>query len=123
MNIGITARTASSQTARFSVEIAVERFELGDAGALAHAEFDAAAAHQIEGRDPLGDAGRVHRRQLHDAVREADLLGALARRGEKHLGGRRVRIFFEKMVLDLPGEVVAQPIGEFDLIERILVEP
>jgi len=36
-------------------------------GALAHAEFDTAAAHQIERCDPLGDARGVHRGQLHDA--------------------------------------------------------
>ena len=103
-------------------KIAVEGFELGDAGALAHAEFDAAAADQVERGDPFGDAGRVDRRQLHDAVREADLPGALARCGEEDLGGRRVRIFLEKVVLDLPGKVVAEPVGELDLIECILVE-
>ena len=103
-------------------EIAVEGFELGDARTLAHAEFDAAAAHQVEGRDPLGDTGGVGGGQLHDAVREADLLGALARRGEKDLGGRRVRILLEEVVLDLPGKVVAEPVGELDLVERVLVE-
>jgi len=103
-------------------EIAVERFQLGDAGTLAHAEFDAAAADQIERRDALGNAGRMHGRQLHDAVRQADLLRALAGRGEKDLGGRRVRVFFEEVVLDFPGEVVAEPVGELDLVERILVE-
>ena len=104
------------------LEAAVERFELGNAGALAHAELDAAAAHQIERRDALGDPRRVHRRQLHDAVREADLPGALARRGEKHLGRRRMRIFFEEMVLDLPGKVVAEPVRQFELVERVVVE-
>src|SRR6202030_1230599 len=60
------------------VEAAVERFELGDAGALAHAEFDTAAAYQIERRNPLGDARGMHRGQLHDAVRKTDSAGALA---------------------------------------------
>ena len=50
------------------------------------------------------------------------MLGALAGRGEEHLGRRRVRIFLEEMVLDLPGEVVAEPVGQFDLVERVLVE-
>src|SRR5271169_2583499 len=87
----------------FFVEAAVERFELRDAGALAHAEFDPAAAHQIERRDALGYARRMHRRQLHDAMREADLPGALARCSEEHLRSRGVRIFLEEMVLDFPG--------------------
>ena len=66
--------------------------------------------------------GGMHRRQLHDAVRKADLPGALARRGEEHLRGRRVRIFLEEMVLDFPGEVVAEPVGQFELVERIMVK-
>ena len=104
------------------VEGDAERLQFGAAGALADAEFDAAAADQIERGDALGNARRWARRQLHDAVRQADLLGALACRAEKHLGRRRVRIFLEEMVLDLPGEVVAEPVGQFDLVERVLVE-
>ena len=106
----------------FFVETAVERFELGNAGALTHAEFDTAAAHQIERRDALGDARRVHRGQLHDAVREPDLAGTLAGRGEEHLRGRRVRIFLEKVMLDFPGEIVAEAVGQFELVERVVVE-
>ena len=34
-----------------------------------------------------------------------------------------MRIFLKKVVLDLPGEVVAEPVRQFDLIERVLVEP
>jgi hypothetical protein len=102
--------------------IDAERLQLGDAGALAGAEFDPAAADQIERGDALGTARRVGRRQLHDAVREADALGALARRGEEHLGGRRMRILFEEMMLDLPGIVVAEPVGQLDLVERVLIE-
>ena len=30
---------------------------------------------------------------------------------------------FEEMMLDLPGEVVAEPVGEFDLVERVLIKP
>src|SRR4051794_30774871 len=61
--------------------------------------------------------------ELHDAVAEPDLLGALAGRGEERLGRRRMGVLFEEMVLDLPGMVVAQPVGEFDLLQRVLVEP
>src|SRR5260370_3435922 len=76
-------------------EIAVEGFELGDAGALAHAEFDAAAADQVECRNPLGDAGGVNGGQLHDAMRQAALLGALARPGEEDLESARARILLQ----------------------------
>jgi hypothetical protein len=44
-----------------------------------HAEFHAAAADEIERGNALGNARGMDRRQLHDAVREADLPCALAR--------------------------------------------
>jgi hypothetical protein len=56
-------------------------------------------------------------------VAEPDAFGALRAGGKEHLGRRRVRIFFEKMVLDFPDIVDAEPIGEFDLIQRLLVKP
>ena len=90
---------------------ATKRFEFGAARTLAHAKFDAALTDEIKGGDALGNPRRWACRQLHDAVRQADLLGALACRPEKHLGGRRVRIFLEEMVFDLPGEIVAEPVG------------
>ena len=71
-------------------------------------------------RDPLGDPRRMVGRQLDDAVTEADVLRALARRGEEHLGRRRVRVLLEEVVLDLPRVVVAEPVGELDLVERVL---
>jgi len=118
----MTARTASSQTARFSSKVRSKGSSFGDAGALAHAEFDTAAAHQIERRDPLGDTGGMGRGQLHDAVGEPYLPGALARRGQEDLRRRRVRVFFKEMVLDFPGEVVTQTVRQFELIERVMVE-
>ena len=102
---------------------ATEWFEFGAARTLAHAEIDPAATDQVERRDPLGDPRRVAGGQLHDAVGEADLFGALARGTEKHLGGGRMRILFEKVVLDLPGIVVAEPVGQFELVERVVIEP
>ena len=51
---------------------------------------------------------------------EADVLGALRAGGEEHLRRRGVRIFLEEVVLDLPRVVDAEPVGEFDLIERVL---
>ena len=59
------------------------------------------------------------RRELHDPVAEPDALGALARRGEEHLGGRGVRVLLEEVVLDLPDVVEAEPVGELDLLERV----
>ena len=40
----------------------------------------------------------------------------------KRLGRRRMRVFLQEMVLDQPGMVVAQPVGELELGERVLVE-
>ena len=105
------------------VHVDAERLELGDRGALAHAELAAAVRQQVEAGDLLGDAGRMVGGELHDAVAEADLLRPLAGRREEQLGRRRMGVFLEEVVLDLPGMVVAQPVGELDLVERVLVEP
>ena len=79
-------------------------------------------ADQVERGDALGDArGRVGG-ELHDAVAEPDVLGALAGGAEKHLGRRRMRVLLEEVVLDLPGVVVAEPVGQLDLVERVLIE-
>src|SRR4051794_8286374 len=105
------------------VVVDAERLKLGDAGALAGAELDAPVRYEVERGDALGTARRVRRRQLHDAVAQPDLLRALAGRAEKHLRGWRVRVFLKEMMLDLPGIVVAEPVGQFDLIERVLIKP
>src|ERR1700724_1026318 len=42
------------------------------------------------------------------------------RAGEKHLGGGGGGIFVEEMMLDLPRVVVAEPVGEHHLRERVL---
>ena len=89
---------------------------------LAGAHLDAAVGHQVERGDAFGDALRRVGGELHDAVAEPDVLGALAGGAEEHLGGRRVRIFLEEVVLDLPGVVVAEPVGQLDLVERVLIE-
>jgi hypothetical protein len=79
---------------------------------------------QIERGDASRDFRRmvVRRRRQHDAVAEANALCPLRARGEKHFGRRRVRVLFEEVVLDLPGVVDAQPVGELHLIERLLVQ-
>ena len=101
-------------------EADVERMELGRGGRLAEAELDPPVRHQVERGHPLGDACGVVGRELDDAVAEADLLRALAGRGEEHLRRRAVRVLLEEVVLDLPRVVVAEPVGELDLVEALL---
>ena len=122
VNIGKIACTASSNTSRLVLHVAAERRQLGDRGALAHAEFAAAVGQQVEHGDALGDAGGMVGGELEDAVAEPDLLGALAGGGEERFRRRRVRILFEEVMLDLPGVVVAQPVGELELGQRVLIE-
>ncbi len=106
------------------VGIDVEPSHLNCGRQLARPPFDAAVRHEVEGRNPFGDPRRVvvFGRHQRDAVAEPDLLGALRAGREKHLGCGGVRIFLEEMVLDLPHVIDAEPVGEFDLFERILIE-
>ena len=46
--------------------------------------------------------------------------GALRARGQEHLRRARVRVLLEEVVLDLPDVVDAQPVGELDLLERLV---
>ena len=102
-----------------------EPAELGLRRRLAGAEVGAAAAHEVEHRDALGDARRMveRRRRLHDAVPEPDVLRALRRGREEHLGRARVRVLLEEVVLDLPRVVDAERVGVLDLVERVLDQP
>jgi hypothetical protein len=54
---------------------------------------------------------------------EADVLGPLRACGEEDFRRRGVGILLEKMMLDFPDIVVAELVGEFDLVECVLVEP
>ena len=72
--------------------------------------------------DAFGDALRRVGGELHDAVAEPDVLGALAGGAEEDLGRRGVGVFLEEVVLDLPGVVVAEPVGQLHLVERVLIE-
>ncbi len=116
------ARIASSQIARFSSKATPNGCSSVMLATLPGAELDPPAADQIQRGDALGAARRVGRRQLHDPVTQADLLGALRGRAEKHLGRRRVRILLEEMMLDFPRVIVAEPVGQLDLVERVAVE-
>src|SRR5215813_2857461 len=103
--------------------VAAERRELRDRGALAHAEFAAAPAEQIEHRDALGDARRVVGGELKDAMAEPDLFRPLTSCREKRFWRRRVGIFFQEMVLHDPRVVVAEPVGGLELRQCILLKP
>ena len=102
-----------------------EAAQLGLRRRLAGAELDPSVGDEVERGDALGDPGRVVEplRQLHDAVAEPDAARALAGRGEEHLGRRRVAVLLEEVVLDLPHVVDAEPVGELDLVERVLEQP
>ena len=104
------------------LHVAAEATEFGDRRRFAGAHFDAAVRYKIECGNAFGDALRWVGGQLHDAVAEPDVLRPLAGGAEKDFRRRRVRIFLEKVVLDLPGVVVAKPVGQLHLIERILIE-
>ena len=102
-----------------------EAAELQARGALADAEVDPAVGDDVERGQRLGRAGRVvvvgdH---LADAVAEADALGQRRRGGQEHLGRRAVRVLLEEVVLDLPGVVEAEPVGELDLLQRLVEQP
>ena len=92
---------------------------------LARAELHPAVGHEVEGGDALGHPGRViePHRQLDDAVPEPDAPRALAGRGQEHLGGGRVRVLLEEVMLDLPHVVEAELVGQLDLLQRVLQEP
>ena len=62
----------------------------------------------------------MYGRRLHDAVADANVLGALAHRGKKYFGRRGVRIFFQEVMLGGPDVVVSALIGQDGLFERVL---
>ena len=102
--------------------IDLEAGELGLARRLAAAELDPAVGDEVEHRHPLGGARRVVelRGGEDDAVAETDLRRALAAGGEEHLRRRGVAVLLEEVVLDLPHVLDAEPVGELDLLERVL---
>ena len=104
------------------LHVAVEAAEFGYRRGFAGAHLDAAVGDEIEAGDTFGDALRRVGGELDDAVAEPDVLGALAGRAEEYLRRRRMRVLFEEVVLDLPSVIVAEPVCQFHLGERILVE-
>ena len=91
---------------------------------LTGTEFDPAAGDEIEGGHTLGSAGGmvIAGRRLNDAVAETDVLRPLAARTEEHLRSRGVAVLLEEVVLDLPHDVEAEPVGQLDLLKGILHE-
>ena len=102
-----------------------EAAEFQPRGALADAEVEPAVGDDVERRQALGRARRVvvvgdH---LADAVADADVLGQRRAGGQEHLRRGGVGVFLQEVVLDLPGVVVAQPVGEHDLLQRLVEQP
>src|ERR1700759_1673170 len=60
--------------------------------------------------------------ELDHTVTEANALGALAGGAEEDFGRGGVRVLLEEVMLDLPGVVVAELVGELDLGKRVLQE-
>src|SRR5262249_57540347 len=57
-----------------------------------------------------------------EGVAGGDGRGALAAGGEEDLGSRGVRVLLQEVMLDLPGEIDAEPVRELDLVEGLLEE-
>mgnify|MGYP003694086097 CR=1 FL=1 len=90
---------------------------------LAGAELDAAVGDEIERGDALGDARRVivvRRHQARCRGRGGCAWCAAQQAARNTSGAERVRVLLEEVVLDFPGVVDAELVGELDLIERLL---
>ena len=101
-----------------------ETAELEPRGAFADAEIDPAVGDDVERGETFGSTRGVivvgdH---LADAVAEANGFGARRCGSQKDLGRRRMRIFFEEVMFDLPGVVEAEPVRQFDLRKRLMKE-
>ena len=101
-----------------------EALDLLSRGRLSGAEVHPAVRDQVQRRDAFGDTRGVvvARGHHHDAGSEPNSLRALGAGGQKHLGRRRMRVLLEKVVLDLPGVIDPEPVGQFDLVQRLLEE-
>jgi len=88
-------------------------------GAAAGAEFDPAVAEHIEGGDPLGDVERVVARDQDHGETESEGSGALADRGQHHLGRRAMPDLVIKVLLGDPEILEAGRLARNALLERI----
>ena len=96
--------------------------QLDRALALAEPQLDAAASEQVERGHALGHSDWMIGGQLDDPVTEPDATRALAGGAQEDLGRRAVRVLLEKVVLDGPRVIEAEPVGEHDLVERLVKE-
>src|SRR5689334_22010137 len=93
------------------LHLAIEWSEFGNARTLAHAEFDAPVAHEVQAGDLFCNPCRMVGGELYDPVAQSDILRPLACSGEEHLRLRRVRILLEEMMLHFQSVVVAEPVS------------
>jgi hypothetical protein len=93
-----------------------ERVGVGGQGAGAGAEDHAPARHVVELHHPLGHVERVVIGQGDDARRQPDALGALARRGQEHLG-RADHLPAARVMLAAPELVVAELVQVLDEVQ------
>jgi hypothetical protein len=90
----------------------------GKVAATSDADFEAAAAHQVEHRRVLGDPDRHLERQGHDPRPEADprCLGSDLREKDERRG--KAALVFMEMVLGDPGRIEPESFGVDDLLGR-----
>ena len=100
-----------------------EGMELHGPLPFAEPQLHATPAQEIEGGHALRHANRMIGGKLDDAVAETDAARALAGRPEEDFRRGGVRVLLQEVVLDLPRVVVAQPVGQLDLGQRVLQEP
>ena len=92
---------------------------VGNQGAGADAEHDAAARQVVEQDEAVGDHERVVVRQADDPGAEADVAGAFGRRGHEHLG-RGDGFPAGAVVLADPGFVVAEVVEPLEQLQVTL---
>ena len=91
---------------------------------LAGAELHASVGYEVERRDHFRRARRmvVPGDDLADPLAQPDVLRPLRTGGEKHLGGGRVGILLQEVMLHFPREIDAEPIRELHLVQRFVEE-
>ena len=77
----------------------------------------------VGGCDLLRHTRRVREpeRQQRHAETQSDVPGGLSQRADHHLGRGAVRLAFAEVVLDEPGDVEPELVGQLDLLQRIPV--
>jgi len=99
------------------LHVDAENVELVADEAAADAEIEATLRKLIEGRGLLGDPDRIVERQHGRAGAKPDALGAGRQIGQECVIGRKQSAVADEMVLDDPGVIDADLIGELDLLD------